>query len=223
VRQRVPRGTALIGASRRVSTGPLPTPEAKEAARNGRRGDDGELPEMLREGAATEERIAPVPAAWTACQASRPAEGQAVTDLLFFRRTARGIELADAPSAEIVRPIPIGAEFACEIRTPAQARSIRQNNLFHALLDAVNEATGRFRTKELFFIAIKIALGYIEEAERFDGTSILVPKSTRFDKMGPKEFREFFDAAIRLIAEEVMPEIKDLEEARRIYEMMDGS
>lgn len=82
-----------------------------------------------------------------------------------------------------------------------QRRSLPQLRKYWAMLSDVVAATDGYPTAEHLHEAIKMATGYTATITTLQGQVIVVPDSIAFSRMGPGEFRGFFERAVRLISE----------------------
>lgn len=108
---------------------------------------------------------------------------------------------ADARAAETLHKIPQRAPFSIRVQ---RERSHEQLALYWQCLERVVEATDRWRTAEELHMALKIATGYVEKVRLIDGRLVLVPGSIAFDAMSQDEAARYYEAALRILCEEVM-------------------
>jgi|SRR5215472_1843812 len=83
-------------------------------------------------------------------------------------------------------------------------RSVAQNQMYWGVLEQVVAATGRWRTAEELHIALKVATGHVDIVQLIDGRMVKVPGSIAFDHMNQDEAQAYYDAAFRVICDEVM-------------------
>lgn len=93
---------------------------------------------------------------------------------------------------------------------PLEADLIERHNegrmrLYWSVLHAVIEATGKWANEEAMHWALKIRLGFIDEIASVDGEVIIRAKSIAFDRMEESERKQYFDAAMAVITEDVVP------------------
>ena len=82
-----------------------------------------------------------------------------------------------------------------------QRRSVPQMRLYWVMLAGVVAATECHASAERLHDALKFAMGYTTPLKLMDGQIVMVPDSIAFSRMGPDEFKGFFDRAARLIGE----------------------
>lgn len=117
---------------------------------------------------------------------------------IFMRRTIGGLAPVSAYDAERLDAYAAGGDLEVHIR---QRRSLPQQRLYWVTLQKVVDATGDYPTAEHLHDALKMALGYVRLMKRLDGSIIAIPDSTAFAAMDGAAFREFFDKAMKAIAE----------------------
>lgn len=108
---------------------------------------------------------------------------------------------ADAEAAARIRKIPV--KTATTIRI-SRERSHEQNSMYWRVLERTVEATGRWRTAEELHLALKVATGFVDQVRLLDGRLVLVPGSIAFDAMGQEDAQRFYDAALKIVSEELM-------------------
>lgn len=108
----------------------------------------------------------------------------------------KGIEPATAYDAELIAAYPLRQQLRATLH---KARSVPQHRLFFAVVSHVAKACGR-STQDMLDI-IKLETGHYRVIER-KGERWRVPGSIAFHQMDAAQFRDFFDAALAVIAEE---------------------
>lgn len=101
-----------------------------------------------------------------------------------------------------------------------QPRNIRHHNMWFALLQATFDAQDYFKTMDELHDEIKIVTGHFVMHRRMDGTTYPSPKSISFAKMDNLAFRAFFDRAVGLIINEILPRTKKEDLEQRIYDIL---
>jgi hypothetical protein len=107
---------------------------------------------------------------------------------------------ADAEAAEVFAKLPLGETLAVEI---VRERSVRQNNLYWAILSYVAENT-EWESKEALHDAVRRAIGWINVRHTPSGKVMRTPRSTSFKEMSHEEFCEYLDKAIFAICRDVL-------------------
>lgn len=107
----------------------------------------------------------------------------------------------DARSAEAIRKLPQRKPFAIRLW---RERSHEQNAMYWRCLERVVEATGKWRTPEELHTALKVATGYVDKVRLLNGRLVLVPGSIAFDRMSQDEAQRYYDAALRVVCDEIM-------------------
>jgi hypothetical protein len=120
---------------------------------------------------------------------------------ILMRRLAGGLFPLDAKAAALIHKLPQRTPVAVRID---RRRSAVQNAMYWSVLEHVVAATGRWRTPEELHIALKVATGHVDPVRLIDGRMILVPQSIGFDHMSQDEAQAYYDAAFRVICDEVM-------------------
>lgn len=136
---------------------------------------------------------------------------------IYVRRVEKGFVPATRLDYERMKEIPVGREVKAKITQP---RNLKHHNLFFAMVGKVFENQDTYRTPEQLFVAIKVRLGYVDRFEVHDGTTVIKPKSIAFDKMDQTEFNAFFDAAVQLVCDEIIPGLGSEELRHEIDEMV---
>lgn len=115
-----------------------------------------------------------------------------------LRKTERGLVPVSGFDAELLAAIPVGTELDLVERS---RRSLPRHRLYWQALTHVVRATEKWPTPEHLHAAIKVELGYVSIWHDLRGRPFIVADSTAFDNMTEPEFRLFFDAAMKAIAE----------------------
>ena len=104
-----------------------------------------------------------------------------------------------AYEAEEIDRHPDGTEFDLVAR---KRRSLPQLRTYWRMLDNAVKATGRWQSREALHTALKVELGYVEPIFGMDGKiKGMIPDSTAFAAMNADAFRQFFDKAVKVLAE----------------------
>lgn len=118
---------------------------------------------------------------------------------IIVRKTPRGLSPVMAGDAEDLMNFPLNTEFDLVPRTK---RSWPQLKLYWSVLGRVVKATQGWPSAEHLSDEIKLTLGYRRQlANLRTGEVTETVDSIALDKMKPEQFREFFDDAMRLLAD----------------------
>lgn len=117
---------------------------------------------------------------------------------IVLRRTERGLEPRSRLAAEILREYAIHSDVEVSIK---KRRSARQLRLYWAMLHNVVAATDAFPDAERLHDALKLDLGFVTPMKLLDGRMVYIPDSAAMSKMDAAQFRRFFDAAVKRLAE----------------------
>lgn len=117
-------------------------------------------------------------------------------------RTPQGLSPASAYDQERLDQYRIGASLEVVVR---QDRSLPHHRLYWAILSEVVKNEETFYSSTQLHETLKIELGYNKPLVRLDGSIQFVPDSTAFEKMDEAEFKPYFDRAMDLICEYVIP------------------
>jgi len=120
---------------------------------------------------------------------------------LVMKRLGGGLFPADARAKDALSRIPERTTVAVKID---RRRSAAQNAMYWSVLEQVVAATGRWRTAEELHLALKVACGRVDIVQLIDGRRVLVPESTAFDAMSQDEAQAYYDAAFKVICDELM-------------------
>lgn len=120
---------------------------------------------------------------------------------VYCRKIGGALWPEDEKSAEMIRKIPRHASVPVRLLRDRNHESLA---LYWRVLERVVAATGRWHCAEELHLALKIATGRISEIQLVTGRRVLVPESVAFDQMSQDEFQRYFDAAMRVICDEVM-------------------
>lgn len=100
-------------------------------------------------------------------------------------------------------------------------RSWRQNRLYHALVQKVAENHPHYRSSKPLEMWLKIRMGYVDDVLLHDGQVMPILSSTSFASMGQDEFQKFFNEALTILVEEVLPGV-DRDDLIKEVEAMTG-
>jgi hypothetical protein len=120
---------------------------------------------------------------------------------ILMRRIGGGLFPAEDKAAEMLLKLRPRVPVAIRV---LRHRSPEQTALYWRCLERVVEATGKWRTPEELHLALKVATGRVDVVRLLDGRRVLVPESIAFDAMTQDEATAYFDAALRIVCDELM-------------------
>ena len=126
----------------------------------------------------------------------------------------------DEASIDALRQIKDNAIVSVKISIP---RSAKHHRLFWALLQIVFQAQReprQFATTDGLLDAIKLATGHMREVKDLHGKIHYIPDSISFGRMSQPEFREFFDSAVRVILDRILPGVQKADLENQIYHLL---
>jgi len=138
-------------------------------------------------------------------------------DTIYVRRRGSKLEPCSLVDEEALNEFPEGKDLSVTI---ARTRSSKQHRFFWALLQKICENHDTYRKPEQLLLWLKIKLGYVEEVKFHDDKLWWVAKSISFNAMGQDEFKKFFDAALDVIVEDVIPHINQYELLYEVEKMV---
>lgn len=136
--------------------------------------------------------------------------------------TKRGHALVadETHSMELMQRIKEGQQVRAVVTVP---RNLKHHRLLFALLNTVIKAQNEpvlYPTTEALLDAIKIGTGHVREVRDFNGSTHFVPASIDFGSLGQVQFSEWFDHAVNLILQRVLPHIPKKSLEQEIYNML---
>ena len=98
-----------------------------------------------------------------------------------------------------------------------QPRSVPQHRLYWSMLTLVADNLDQPINADDLHEWLKLKLGYARPVRQRNGEIVYVARSIAFDTMEQPEFREFFDRAVTVLIEHIIPGLKvaDLEREAR--------
>lgn len=127
---------------------------------------------------------------------------------LYLRKTLRGFEPADEPSAQIARKFKLGEEYRADVVKP---RSYHHHKLCFALLNLTYDNQERYSNFEDFRKAVAMAAGHTEELVTLHGEIVRLPASLSYDALDEIEFTRVFGAMMTVCAQILGMENPELE------------
>jgi hypothetical protein len=117
---------------------------------------------------------------------------------VLMRKDFGGLKPDSESAYKVLGKIGSGAVVTVDVKDPRR-RSVKQNNLFHVLLNRAFDNQEYYPTVQMFRYALTVRLGYFEKFKFIDGEVIPVPKSLAFANMTHEEFSQFMDEAAAAI------------------------
>lgn len=135
----------------------------------------------------------------------------------FLQRRGSVLVPTDEGSEDAIRSIPEGEIVRCKMVRP---RHPKRHRLWRKLLDTAVKAGSHYPDADSLNFALKIALGRADIVIGLDGVVHLRPWSTSFNEMDEGTFVKFFDAAINLVCEQVLPGCDREDLVQEIFNMI---
>ena len=120
---------------------------------------------------------------------------------ILLQRRHTGLWPADDKAEALNRRLSPGDVIAVRM---LHHRDPGETALYWRCLECAVKATRRWASSEELHIALKIAMGHVETVRLIDGRRVLVPQSTGFDAMSQEDAHAFYDAALRLVCDDIM-------------------
>lgn len=138
---------------------------------------------------------------------------------LIMRKSTGCLVPTDAVGMDILSPISDGALLTVRATYP---RNPGHHRKFFALMNEVFHSQNQFATLDSLLDSIKVALGYCDQFTGMRGETITVPKSVSFASMGQDAFQSFYDRAVALICETILPGTNSADLEQRVYSILGG-
>lgn len=126
------------------------------------------------------------------------------------RKTISGFIPADDDARQEFNRVPLGKVAYVEIKT---ARNPKQHRLLFALLQTMVGNTDHFPSTEVALLELKAMTGLVD-TYIINGNTVYAPRSIAFANMPQREFEEWFQVALKYVAEKyllVSPQTLNLE------------
>ena len=117
---------------------------------------------------------------------------------IILRRSHSGLTPVSRIDADMLDEYALGSDVEVTIK---KRRSLPQLRLYWAMLGNVVAATEDHPSADHLHDAIKDKLGYKTPMRRLDGSIAFIPDSVALTRMDGVQFKAFFDAAVKLLAE----------------------
>lgn len=126
----------------------------------------------------------------------------------------------DSYSHEMLARIPDGTPVKVKVTVP---RNIKHHRKFFALLNLVFDSQPEpkmFATVDGLLDALKIATGHVREFRDLHGNMHIVPSSISIGAMDQLKFEEFYNQAVNVILERVLPHCPRADIEQQIFNML---
>ena len=117
---------------------------------------------------------------------------------IIMRRKGSGLFPVSQFDDEMLRNLVADEDIEVALK---QRRSLPQLRKYWIILAEVVAATESYPSADKLHESLKYSMGYTTEILTLDKRKITVPDSIAFARMGPAEFKGFFDRAMRLMTE----------------------
>lgn len=131
-------------------------------------------------------------------------------------RKGHNLVPVDGLSFDLLKSLPPDEVLRCKL---SRQRNGRFHRLYYALLQVVFQNQELYPTLEVMHIAIKRAIGLVDEYE-IKGQNFSVPRSISFAKMSRIEFEQFYETVLNLIITKIIPALDKADLEREIYEII---
>lgn len=93
------------------------------------------------------------------------------------------------------------------VQTHGKPRNGGNHRRFFAMVRIIAQNHPRLRNEEDVLLELKIRAGHYREYITSDGEIVFNPKSISYEDLDEIEFREFFDKAITVATDELLPDL----------------
>lgn len=126
----------------------------------------------------------------------------------------------DPMSAQAINDLPVNKTLGATIR---QKRNLGHHRKFYALIRAVFPHQVVYATEKGLVDGIKMAVGHTREViDPRTMETTHAPDSISFEKMDQEAFEQFYDRAVSLIRERIIPQVDSRDLEREVLEIMEG-
>lgn len=139
---------------------------------------------------------------------------------VLLQRHLGSLRPCDALGAQQIDKIKPNEVVRAEIK---RVRNPKQHRLYWAAINLCFMHQDRYATAEQLHNAVKVWLGYYEEMVDRTGKRIAIPKSIAFGNMPQDEWEQFFDRFIKLVCEQLIPNVTDEELRAELESMVSGN
>ena len=137
---------------------------------------------------------------------------------ILMRRTLSGhLAPVDDMGREVMDRVGTSGPVMVEIRKP---RNVGHHRKFFALLSLIYQNQSRYKSVEELLDAMKVMLGHCIVMRLRNGREVAVPKSIAFHTMDQIAFDEFWERAVKLVCEEILPRVSRVDLEREIRDLV---
>lgn len=125
-------------------------------------------------------------------------------EVINMRRRGLKLEPVSLLDEEALQEFAEGKDVSVTI---TRTRSNKHHRFFMGLLQIICYNHDTYKRPDQLLLWLKIRLGYVEEVRFHNEKVWWVAKSISFNAMGQDQFKKFFDAALDVIVNEVIPNL----------------
>lgn len=137
------------------------------------------------------------------------------TEVLLVK-TRDGLKASDPISQESIDAIAIGKQVSATLRL---ARNVKHHRKFFAMLGVIYENQTRYPTSSHLLAVIKILTGHYDVFP-VRGKETFFVKSINFAAMDQIEFESFYNHAVNIILQEIIPGLDKQDLENRVLEIL---
>lgn len=104
--------------------------------------------------------------------------------------------------------------------TVKKSRNLGHHRKFFALLTLIYANQSRYHSVDELLDAMKVYLGHSQLIVLSDGREVHIPKSIAFHRMDQLEFNAFWDRAVTLVCEKILPGVNRNDLEREILDLV---
>ena len=138
-----------------------------------------------------------------------------MTAIMLRKRLSGVLEPIDEAGRDAIMRIKAGDVVRAEVSRP---RNLQHHKKWWALVSLIYQNQSRYKSPEALNDAIKVYVGHCEVVALQNGKVMHVPKSIAFHAMDQFEFEEFYDRAIDMICQEIIPRLNKEDLKRELLE-----
>lgn len=136
--------------------------------------------------------------------------------LLLRKRMGGTLEPIDDTGRDMLAKIAAGDIVRADVHRP---RNVLHHRKWWALVSLIYANQSRYGSPEELDDAIKVSIGHCTAMRLKNGTEVRIPKSIAFHAMDQSEFEQFYDRAIKLVCEEIIPRLDEGDLRRELMDL----